>query len=54
MIGTKRLRQQYDRIAKQYMNILTFAIRTNYGVCLVRLEKVMENLDKQLNMIGEL
>ena len=53
MIGTKTLREQYDRVAKEYLAILHFHVETQKAVHLNRVIKVMENLDKELSKLGE-
>jgi hypothetical protein len=53
MLGTKDLRDQYDRVAKMYMDILRFHLTTQKAVHLDRVIGLMEHLDKQLSYLGE-
>jgi len=53
MIETKRLRERYDWIARHYMNMLIYHARTGKAVMLEGAIRIMENLDKNLYMLGE-
>jgi len=53
MLGTKKLRERYDWIARHYMNMLTYHVRTRKAVMLEGAIKIMKNIDENLAKLGE-
>jgi len=49
----EELEDEYDSLARQYLDILKFHITTQKAVHLDRVIGLMEHLDKQLTMLGE-